>query len=96
MERIEWVAGSGSSELRINDVPFPISIAGLAQLFAVTDIDRSDGLLEIVLTEPYAELADTEFPQSHFFWWNGSDVISMGTVSELKFHGAWRTAFNPA
>ena len=96
MERIEWVAGSSASELRINDVPYAISIAGLAQLFAVTDIDRSDGLLEIVLTEPYAELADTEFPYSHFFWWDGSDAISMGSVSELKFHGAWRAAFNPA
>ena len=96
MERIEWVAGSSSSELRINDVPYAIPTAGLAQLFAVTDIDRSDGLLEIVLTEPYAELADTEFPYSHFFWWDGSDAISMGSVSELKFHGAWRAAFNPA
>lgn len=94
-EELVFEAGTGESIMVINGVANTIDISGLAQRFAVTDIDTSDSLLELVFTDEYdSGLADTEFPYSYLYWWNGSGLVSMGSLMDVKFDGAWRSNFD--
>ena len=94
-EELVFEADTGKSTLYINGVANTIDVEGLAQLFAVTDIDTNDSLRELVFTDQYdSALADTEFPYSYLYWWNGSGLVSMGSLMEVKFDGAWRRQFD--
>ena len=93
-ERIAFTAGSPASQLTINGTVYPVSLNGPAQCFAITDIDRTDDSFEIVFTDPYAELADSERAYSYIYWWNGSQLHDMGQLMDMKFHGSWRGGFN--
>lgn len=96
-EELTFTAGESSATLRINSNTYKIDRDNLAQAFAVTDIDVSDGILEIAFTDRYSDsLADTEFPFTYLYWWNGEYLISMGGLMDMKFDGAWRSTFNPA
>lgn len=94
-EEIIFDANASDSTLYINGTANTIAVSGLAQLFAVTNVDTSDNLLELVFTDEYAsELADTEFASSYLYWWNGSALVSMGALMDVKFAGAWRSTFD--
>ncbi len=96
-EQLKFTAGKKSSELQINGETFTIDLDGQAQLFAVTDIDVSDNILELAFTDKYSsELADTEFPFTYLYWWNGTELKKMGGLMDVKFDGAWRNTFDPA
>lgn len=92
-DRIAFTAGSPTSQLQINGTAYPVNLNGPAQCFAITDIDGNDSFLEIVFTEPWAELADSERAYSYFYWWDGSQLYYMGKLMDMKFHGSWRGAF---
>lgn len=94
-EELVFTKGNPKSSLAINGVSYPIDHAGLAQLFAVTDIDISDHHLEIAFTDQYdSDLADTEFPFTWLYWWDGTKLIQMGGLMNVKFAGAWRSTFH--
>ena len=94
-EELVFEAGASKSTLYINGDANTVNVSGLAQLFAVTDVDAADSLLELVFTDQYdSGLADTEFPCSYVYWWNGSSLVAMGTLMDVKFAGAWRSAFD--
>ncbi len=94
-EELIFDANTSESILYINGTANTISVSGLAQLFAVTDVDTSDNLLELVFTDEYdSGLADTEFASSYVYWWNGSGLVSMGSLMDVKFAGSWRSAFD--
>lgn len=94
-EQIEFKAGAGNSTLYINGAANTIDVSGLAQLFAVTNVDKSDKYLELVFTDKYdSGLGDTEFPYSYVYWWGGSSLTSMGSLMDVKFAGTWRGAFD--
>lgn len=96
-EEIEFEAGADKSSLYINGAASTISVSGLAQLFAVTDVDKGDKYLELVFTGKYdSKLADTEFAYSHVYWWDGSKLNPMGSLMDVKFAGAWRGDFDAA
>ena len=94
-EQIEFTAGETSSNLRIAALNFTIDIPGLAQLFAITDVDISDDILEIAFTDPYQDLADSEKAFTYLYWWDGQDLTYMGGLMDVKFDGAWRDDFDP-
>ena len=94
-EQIEFITGGPTSTLIVNGTPYPISKPDLAQTFAITDVDITDGILELAFTEPYAELADSEKAFTYLYWWDGTQIIHMGGLMDVKFHGAWRSAFDP-
>ncbi len=96
-EQLTFTAGGGSSQLQINDEVYTIERDNQAQLFAVTDVDVSDSILELAFTDEYSDdLADTEFAFTYLYWWNGTELIRMGGLMDMKFAGAWRSAFDPA
>ncbi len=93
-EQIEFEAEADRSTVNINGTAYTIKKSGLAQLFAVTDVDKSDNYLELVFTDKYDPgLADTEFAYSYLYWWDGSNLTSMGSLMDVKFAGAWRSDF---
>jgi hypothetical protein len=93
-EDIKFTSGAAKSAVEINGKSFSISKPHLAQLFAVTDIDTSDKILELVFTDAYdAGLADSEKAFSWVYWWDGTKLIYMGGLMDIKFAGAWRAAF---
>lgn len=93
-EEIEFQAGDSKSTLYIDGAASTIDISGLAQLFAVTDVDKGDKYLELVFTDEYdSDLGDTEFPYSYVYWYDGSTLASMGSLMDVKFAGAWRSDF---
>ena len=94
-EELVFEIGANQSTLYINGIENTIDVSGLAQLFAVTDVDTSDKLLELVFTDKYdSGLADTEFASSYLYWWNGTGLVSMDSLTDVKFAGAWRSAFD--
>ncbi len=96
-EEITFTAGSGTSTLQIGANTYTIDRENQAQLFAVTDVDITDNILELAFTDEYNdELADTEFPFTYLYWWDGADLIKMGGLMNMKFAGAWRSGFDPA
>ncbi len=96
-EELTFAAGDGSSTMQIGSDTYTIDRDNQAQLFAVTDVDISDGILEMAFTDEYdSTLADTEFPFTYLYWWNGTDLIKMGGLMDMKFAGARRIEFNPA
>lgn len=95
-EQLTFTKGSTQSTLQINGTSFAIKHSGLAQLFAVTDVDISDNTLELAFTDKYSsDLADTEFPFTWLYWWNGTSLIQMGGLMDMKFDGAWKSDFHP-
>jgi hypothetical protein len=96
-EQLTFTAGEGSSTLQINENTYTIDRERQAQLFAVTDVDVSDSTLELAFTDKYdSGLADTEFPFTYLYWWNGTELKRMGGLMDMKFDGAWRSDFNAA
>lgn len=97
VESIEFSAGEDESTLTINGTDYTIPRAGLAQLFAITDVKRDDGILELVFTDKYdPALPDRKYAFSWLYWWNGTEVISMGGLMDVKFAGEWQDSFQPA
>lgn len=95
-EELTFTTGDTSSTLKIGVNTYKIERSNLAQCFAVTDINTSDNIFELVFTDRYNEsLADTEFPSSYLYWWNGEYLISMGEIADMKFDGEWLNYFNP-
>jgi hypothetical protein len=95
-EELTFTAGGSSSTMQIGSNTYTIDRSNQAQLFAVTDVDISDGILELAFTDEYdGELADTEFPFTYLYWWDGTDLIKMGGLMDMKFAGAWRSEFDP-
>jgi hypothetical protein len=93
-EDIKFTSGGAKSVLEINGTAYNIAKPNLAQLFAVTDINTSDNILELVFTDNYdAGLADSEKAFSWVYWWNGTKLIYMGGLMDIKFAGAWRSTF---
>lgn len=96
-ELIAFTAGEAASQLLINGTPYEIPHAGLAQLFAITDVSTKDKMLELVFTEKYnPALAEGKYAFSYLFWWNGTEALPMGGLMDVKFDGAWRSGFDPA
>jgi hypothetical protein len=96
-EEITLTAGNGSSTLQIGADTYTIDRENQAQLFAVTDVDITDGILELAFTDEYNDdLADTEFAFTYLYWWDGTDLKKMGGLMNMKFAGAWRGDFDPA
>jgi hypothetical protein len=93
-EDIKFTSGASKSVLEINGTAFDVKKPNLAQMFAITDIDTTDKILELVFTDSYnADLADSEKASSWVYWWNGTKLISMGGLMDIKFAGSWRTSF---
>ena len=66
-------------------------------MFAVTDVDITDNILELAFTDEYnGDLADTEFPFTYLYWWNGTDTQKDGRPDGHEIRGSWRSDFNPA
>lgn len=96
-EQLTFTAGGSSSTLQIGAQTYTIDLENQAQLFAVCDVDISDNILELAFTDEYnGDLADTEFPFTYLYWWNGTDLIKMGGLMDMKFDGSWRSDFHPA
>lgn len=96
MEQIEFEAGDSYSTLTINGTGYAVKKASLAQVFAITDVDASDNTLGVAVTDKYdSGLADSEKAFTWLYWWNGSKLINMGGLMDVKFDGAWRTGFDP-
>jgi len=94
-EELEFTAGDASSTFCINGETFAVDKPGLAQLFAVTDVDNTDSILEFAFTETCRDLVDSEKAFTYLYWWNGSEIIRMGGLMDVKFDGAWRSGFHP-
>lgn len=96
-EEILFDAAPAASTLTIDGTPYLIDTPDLAQIFAITDVNISDGILEIAFTDVYREdLADTEFVFTWYYWFNGTDFVRMGGLMDMKFAGAWRAGFDPS
>jgi hypothetical protein len=96
-EEITFTSGDDKSVLQIDGTSYDVPKPRLAQLFAVTDIDTTDKYLEFVFTDKYdAGLADSEKAFSWMYWWNGTKLILMGGLMDVKFDGAWRSTFKAA
>ncbi len=98
-EELTFTAGSGSSTLQIGANTFTIDRDNQAQMFAVTDIDITDNILELAFTDEYnGDLGDTEFAFTYLYWWNSAEnkLVKMGGLMDMKFAGAWRGDFDPA
>jgi len=94
-EQIELEASASASKILINGVPYIIDLKDLAQLFAITDINPKDNILELVFTEKYRELSGEKKVYSYLYWWNGTKLSKMGGLMDVKFDGSWRTGFDP-
>ncbi|MHB1314491.1 MAG: hypothetical protein ACYCX2_03265 [Christensenellales bacterium] len=95
-EEVEFIAGSSSSELHINGTSYPVNVSHLAQMFGITDVDTTDNTLELVFTDRYSSgLADSEKAYSYLYWWNGTQILKMGSLMDVKFAGAWKAGFDP-
>ncbi len=93
-ENIVFVAGETDSKLFINEKPYDVPKAGLAQLFAITDVKKGDKILEFVFTDKYnPSLPQGKYAFSYLYWWNGTDLLFMGGLMDVKFDQGWRSAF---
>ncbi len=96
-EEISFTSGASKSVLTINGKDYEVAKPNLAQRFAITDIDTSDKYMEFVFTDTYDDgLADSEKAYSWLYWWDGSKLILMGGLMDVKFDGAWRSTFKAA
>lgn len=96
-EDIKFTSGEAKSILQINGTSIDVPKPNLAQLFAITDIDTSDKILELVFTDKYdPEIADSEKAFSWVYWWNGTKLLFMGGMMDMKFAGDWRSTFKAA
>jgi len=95
-EQIEFIAAKNSSVLTINGMAYTLGIGDLAQLFALTDVDSSDNILELAFTDKHRDLADSEAAFTYLYWWTGTNIVRMGDLRDVKFDGAWRSSFDPA
>ncbi len=93
-EAISFTSGAAKSVLTIDGTDYEVAKANLAQRFAITDIDINDKYMEFVFTDAYnSDLADSEKAFSWFYWWDGSKLLLMGGLMDVKFDGAWRSSF---
>ncbi|MGI6071551.1 MAG: hypothetical protein ACOX75_00855 [Lachnospiraceae bacterium] len=90
-EKLTFRASGDSATMQINSSVYNIDDPNLAQLFAVTDVDVSDGILELVFTAKYP----TEFPFAHLYWWDGVNLFKMGSLPDVRIDGPWRNTFFP-
>lgn len=94
-DNISFAAGGSSSTLTVNGVDFTISKSNLAQNFAITDVDISDGWLEIAFCDEYhLPDFDLDFPFTYYYWFNGTDFIECGSFWDMGWDGDWRADFN--
>lgn len=94
-DSISFAAGGSSSTLTVNGVDFTISQSNLAQKFAITDVDISDGWLEIAFCDEYnLPDFDLDFPFTYYYWFDGTDFIECGRFWDMGWDGAWRADFN--
>lgn len=91
-ELISLETGDGFSVIRINGIQTVIGIEEPAGRFALIDIDISDGVIELLLTDSYNGEND---PSSYIFWWDGESLISSGTIRGLGFDGMFRASLDP-
>ncbi len=95
-EELEFTAGSTSSTFSINGTDYTVNKKGLAQRFGITDVNKSDNILEIAFTDKYdPDLADSEKAFTYLYWWKNTKIISMGGLMDVKFDGSWRSSFDP-
>lgn len=93
-ESIAFVSGADKAVLTIDGTDYVVAKANLAQRFAITDIDTGDKYMEFVFTDAYSDdLADSEKAYSWLYWWDGSKLLLMGGLMDVKFDGAWRSSF---
>lgn len=94
-DNISFAAGGSSSTLTVNGVDYTISKSNLAQKFAITDVDISDGWLEIAFCDEYhLPDFDLDFPFTYYYWFDGTDFIECGSFWDMGWDGAWRADFN--
>jgi len=92
---ISFAAGTSSSTLTVDGVDYTINQYKLAQKFAITDVDISDGWLEIAfcdIDDPPEH--DLDRPYTHYYWWDGSTFIHCGSFWEMGWDGAERAGFD--
>jgi hypothetical protein len=95
-ELITFTSGEDSSVLNINGTDYEVPKPGLAQCFAITDVNKKDKILEILFTDRYdPDLPEGKYAFSHLYWWNGTELIFMGGLMDVKFDGEWRIGFQP-
>ena len=93
-DEIEFLAGESESRIVINGAEYIVPHPNLAQLFAITDVDVNDDVLEIVFTDKHnSDLSENEFAFSWLYWWNSTEIILMGGVMDVAFSGEWRSGF---
>lgn len=94
LDRIEYHAGK---TITINGGVYPSTHENYAQSFAIVDISKNDGHLEILLNPAYRVLGDgaKDIPSSWFCWWDGEVVYGFG-MKGILFDGAWRDNFVPS
>ena len=80
-EQITFTAGEASSKLDISGSEFTVDLAGLGQVFAITDVNSADNWLELVFCAKYNAGYASDIgarPSAFLFWWNGTKLIQMG------------------
>ena len=94
-DSINFAAGGSSSTLTVNGVDYTISKSNLAQKFAITDVDISDGWLEIAFCDEYhLQDFDLDFPFTYYYWFDGMNFIECGSFWDMGWDGPWRADFN--
>ncbi|MBT3318154.1 MAG: hypothetical protein HN948_02145 [Clostridia bacterium] len=94
-DTISFVAGGGSSTLTVNGVAYTINENDLAQKFAITDVDISDGWIEIAFCDvDDAPEHDLDLPNTYYYWWDGSTFIECGSFWDMGWDGAARASFD--
>lgn len=93
LEQIVFCAGTEQSTLTINGMAYALELAGLAQSFALTDIDTADGVLELAFTGAARELDEGEQLCTYLYRWDGTALYSIGLLEITSFESA---AFDPA
>jgi hypothetical protein len=95
------VYNPGDGRIAINGIDYSVKwFEQIGDSFAITDINRTDGLLEIVITMPdidslYEDYEILYYMSSHVYWWNGTNLKDMGKVGNLSFDGHYRSGLNP-
>lgn len=94
LDRIEYHAGK---TITINGGVYPSTHENYAQSFAIVDICKNDGHLEILLNPAYRELSgnNAEYPSSWLCWWDGKIIHGYG-MKGVMFDKAWREDFVPS
>lgn len=92
-EEIRFNAGEEESELTINGIRYTIPQLGLSELFAITDVDKGDGILEFVFTDKHPP--EDGYAYSWLYWWNGTEILNMGPLMDITLPWVRRSYFYP-